>query len=83
VATESVLPWLLNKWESKTMRDEKKSSSAAKEKSQKKVSQGSEKAKGGLDTIVSIEDEFVLDEYEAFDDYLEMVRSSPYLLSSH
>lgn len=35
------------------------------------------KAKGPMDTMTAIEDEFVLDEYEAFDDYLEMVIYSP------
>lgn len=74
VATESILPWVVNKWESKTMKDEIKS------KKNDEVDQ-SKKKKGSTppSSLTSLEDEFVLDEYEAFDDYLEMVIAFGYV----
>jgi hypothetical protein len=61
IATETVIPWVINKWEGRSLKSEEKHVST------KETSK----------SFTSLESEFVLDDYEPFDDYLEMVSDSP------
>lgn len=57
-------------------------STSTSKSSKKQNNQTVQKSKNGETNITSLEDEFVLDEYEAFDDYLEMVNTFLYILLS-
>ncbi len=76
VATETLLPWLVNVYEKRELNASKASQhNATDAKKNDDII-----AKDISDTVakhktINVAEEFVLDEYEQFDDYLEMVSS--------
>jgi len=68
--TESVLPWLVNKYESRSFASQE----------DRKISPSDTKSKIMSKSDVSLSKEYILDEYDAFDDYLEMVIAFGYII---